>query len=436
MSAFSPEAGQSGALPSEGRQSDAIAQALRQTRQRTMGLLHAWVEASPDLRVPCRAELNLPLWEWGHVAWFQSWWIGRNRQRHRGTQADPDHHRAPSRIPGADDLYDSARVPHSQRWNLDLPGLERVVAELDDTLSETLQLLERDAALGHDLYFWHLVRAHEDMHAEASVYMAQSLGLPIPSQWALRPQPDALPGHASPPEALSTRATTLRVQAQVFTQGYSGAGFCFDNERSAQSVSLSAFEIDARPVTWGAYLDFIGDTGYPAPDHLRRCGGGWEQRSFDRWAPIDLEASACFLNANDAQAWCRWAGRALPTEAQWERVARDPAFTGLFKWGDVWEWTASTFEPYPGFVAHPYREYSAPWFGTHRVLRGASRYTSASMISPTYRNFFLPTRRDVPAGFRTVALQEGASMDAARGGARGGARGAIRPSPNVDGLKP
>jgi EgtB-related family protein len=123
-------------------------------------------------------------------------------------------------------------------------------------------------------------------------------------------------------------------------------------------------------------------------------------RRFESWRALDLDSPASFIGAKDAQAWCDWAGRALPTEAQWECAAR--THEG-FQWGSVWEWTASTFEPYPGFVPHPYSDYSAPWFGTHRVLRGASEFTSARLLSRSYRNFFLPERTDVPAGFRTVA---------------------------------
>ncbi|MBS1221228.1 MAG: Serine/threonine kinase, partial [Proteobacteria bacterium] len=99
-------------------------------------------------------------------------------------------------------------------------------------------------------------------------------------------------------------------------------------------------------------------------------------------------------------AWCCWAGRRLPTEAEWEAAAMTQAG---FEWGQVWEWTASRFLPYPGFVAHPYRDYSAPWFGDRYVLRGASRATSPRMAHPRYRNFFLPERNDVPNGFRSCA---------------------------------
>jgi EgtB-related family protein len=111
---------------------------------------------------------------------------------------------------------------------------------------------------------------------------------------------------------------------------------------------------------------------------------------------------ACHLTAYEAQAWCRWAGRRLPTEAEWERAAL--IGSSGFEWGQVWEWTAGSFEPYAGFSAHPYRDYSAPWFGSRTVLRGASFMTQPRMRDPRYRNFFKAERNDVPAGFRSCQI--------------------------------
>jgi gamma-glutamyl hercynylcysteine S-oxide synthase len=114
----------------------------------------------------------------------------------------------------------------------------------------------------------------------------------------------------------------------------------------------------------------------------------------------ELAHAATHLSAHEAEAWCRWAGRRLPTEAEWECAA---LVAPDFSWGQVWEWTASAFLPYPGFRAHPYADYSAPWFGSRRVLRGASTATSPSLAHPRYRNFFEPQRSDVFTGFRSCA---------------------------------
>jgi EgtB-related family protein len=248
------------------------------------------------------------------------------------------------------------------------------------------------------LYFWKLVLVHEDMHSEAALYMAQALGLPMPQKWVAGHRGKRSSADAS---VAGVAQSSLQLPARCIRLGDATgvARFQFDNELQAHQVSLAAFEIDSRPVAWGEYLSFALATGRTLPGCVRRQGHAWQVRRFEAWQALDLNAPACYLSAADAQAWCDWAGRALPTEAQWECAARSQVD---FDWGDVWEWTASTFEPYPGFEPHPYRDYSAPWFGTHRVLRGASGFTSARMVSPCYRNFFLPQRCDIPAGFRTV----------------------------------
>ena len=152
--------------------------------------------------------------------------------------------------------------------------------------------------------------------------------------------------------------------------------------------------------------DSTDGEGPGLPRDLRRDAGDWLQRQFDRWISLDLMAPAVHLNAFEADAWCRWAGRRLPTEAEWECAAMvgPTSVRTAFEWGRVWEWTSSAFEPFPGFEPHPYRDYSAPWFGTRRALRGASTATSARMAHPKYRNFFTPERNDIFAGFRSCAV--------------------------------
>ncbi|NBS47261.1 MAG: ergothioneine biosynthesis protein EgtB [Betaproteobacteria bacterium] len=381
-----------------------LARLLVRCRARTLGLIDAWAQALPDLQVPRDDGLNPPLWEWGHVAWFQSWWIERNRERARGVACNPLHARRAARHPDADALYDSSRVPHASRWDLPLPDLAATRAELSASLEQTLVLLEQatDAPTEDSaLYFWRLVLFHEDMHNEASVYMAQALGIELPdalrSRWPVRPDIST--------DRITESQIDIPAQPWVLGGDPKRSGFAFDNERGEQSVQLAAFRIDAQPVSWTRYLAFIEDTGHAPPAQLRREGGQWLQRigrgRGERWQALDLAGPAVHLSAFDAEAWCRWAGRRLPTEAEWECAARTQAG---FDWGRVWEWTASEFAPYPGFVPHPYLDYSAPWFGTHRVLRGACEATADTMAHPEYRNFFVPHRRDIFAGFRSVAI--------------------------------
>ena len=367
---------------------DLLAAALRDSRTRTLALLDAYVAALGEaLTVPYSLQLNPPLWEAGHVGWFQDFWIARNPQRSLGVRCDFDHDRPDGRLSGADALYNSSRVAHATRWSLPLPDLAVTRAYLASGLADTLNLLASAPETDNGLYFFRLVLFHEDMHTEAAIYMAQALAIPLPA------------GLLGPARACAGSGA-LSVPAQTWMLGYTGDGFAFDNEWSAHPVELGPFEIDADVVTWERYLPFLAATGAEPPRYLRQHGATWQWNRFGAWEALPLDAPATHLTWFEADAWCRWAGRRLPTEAEWEAAAMTQAG---FVWGQVWEWTASRFLPYPGFVAHPYRDYSAPWFGDRYVLRGASRATSPRMAHPRYRNFFLPERNDIPNGFRSCA---------------------------------
>lgn len=390
-----------------------LADVLTAGRRQLLALFEGFEQAlgPAGLHIAHDPVLNLPLWELGHIGWFEAFWLARNPERLRGAEADPAAPRAPSRRPDADALYDSSKVAHARRWQLALPDADATRAELAMTRRDTLAWLERAQGDDAPLYFFRLVLFHEDMHREAWHMMAQHLGIDLgPAMTARAPRASAVDGDWELPRA-------------VLPLGASGPGFVFDNEAGAHDVAVEAFAIDRAPVCWARYLRFVDDGGYadprwwsdegwqwrmrqPAahPRHLRRDGAAWAQHRFGRWEPLAPNAPACHLSAHEAQAWCRWAGRRLPTEAEWERAATRAAANGdAFDWGEVWEWTASPFAPYPGFVPHPYRDYSQPWFDGRPVLRGGSFATAAHMKNPRYRNFFPADRTDVFAGFRTCA---------------------------------
>jgi len=244
-----------------------------------------------------------------------------------------------------------------------------------------------------------------------------------------------------------------------------GDGFVFDNEKWAHGVDVKSFRMARAAVTNAEFAAFVDDAGYQRRDWWSEAGWSWRMqvnatkplywvkqdthwhmRRYDYVVPLEPNAAIIHVNWYEAEAYCSWAKRRLPTEAEWEfaaatapgnlsRKRRYPwgdapptaSHANLFgvashtvsvaafpegesawgvrqMFGNVWEWTADWFQPYPGFVRDPYKEYSEPWFGNHKVLRGGCYATRASLLRNTWRNFYTPDRRDVLAGFRTCAV--------------------------------
>ena len=398
--------------------------ALMDARNHTLHLFAQYQKSLEGVNyvVPQLAAVNPPLWELGHIGWFQEWWIGRNIQRALGGRCEPAHARLASIEPQADRWWDSSHVAHDTRWALDLPNANNIRAYLLDTLENTLELLEKTDDSDDALYFYRLALFHEDMHAEAFVYMAQTLGLKFeaPMQQTFTPAP------------MNLREPML-IPACNWQLGSSDEGFSFDNERPQHSVPVPEFQIDAQPVTWSQYVEFVDDDGYDreelwsaegwqwlqalsaseghyegrrAPRYVEQIGvasGAVMQTRFGTARRMMGSQPAIHMTWYEADAWCRWAGRRLPFEVEWE-VAAHTAVKRGFLWGNVWEWTGTTFRGFNGFQPDPYLDYSQPWFGNHKVLRGASFATRARMKSPKYRNFYLPDRDDMFCGFRSCSL--------------------------------
>jgi iron(II)-dependent oxidoreductase len=428
-----------------------LADWVRDARTRTLELVADL--SDEQLMGPRLAIVNPLLWEIGHVAWFQEKWA----LRHAAGR--------PSVRPGVDELYDSAAIAHDTRWDLMLPSRLDTLAYLTGVRDAVLERIEAGNLSDNDRYFIQLGVFHEDMHNEAFAYTRQTHGFPAPRSF----HPEA---HCGAAEGGPLNGDAEIPGGRFMLGALPGGSFVFDNEKWAHPVEVRPFAIARAAVTQGEFQDFVEAGGYQRrevwsepgwnwllavgashPLYWHREGAGrWLRRNFDHWSQLEPHRPVLHVNWWEAEAYCKWAGRRLPTEVEWEVAASaEGTEHGLaeakryFPWGDswpnsqqanlgatsggaadvaafpagesafgcrqmignVWEWVADDFEPYPGFEIDPYREYSEPWFSTHKVLRGGAWTTQPRLLRNTWRNFYKPDRRDVWAGFRTCRLQAG-----------------------------
>ncbi|WP_393074702.1 ergothioneine biosynthesis protein EgtB [Streptomyces sp. LN704] len=416
--------------------------ALTTARDRT-ALLTSCVE-EPELTAQHSPLMSPLVWDLAHIGNQEELWLLR-------TVAGRDAMR-----PDIDGLYDAFEHPRAERPSLPLlpPAEARQYAA--EVRGRALDVLEGTAFRGTPLteagFAFGMIAQHEQQHDETMLITHQLRRGPAA---LTAPDPDPAPPFTGPAEVL--------VPDGPFTMGTSTEPWALDNERPAHRREVPAFFIDTTPVTNAAYQAFIADGGYDterwwspqgwahirahgieAPLFWRREGGQWLRRRFGVTELVPPDEPVLHVCWYEADAYARWAGRRLPTEAEWEKAARHDPATGRstrYPWGDadptpehanlgqrhlrpapagsypagesplgvrqligdVWEWTSSDLQPYPGFAAFPYKEYSEVFFGPeHKILRGGSFAVDKVACRGTFRNWDYPIRRQIFSGFRTA----------------------------------
>ena len=426
---------------------DIIAEQVADAHERTLALLDGLTPQ--QLMGPVLATVNPLRWEIGHAAFFYEYWVLRQHLQEAPIRAD------------SDALYDSINIAHEERWDLPLPTMEDTYAYIQAVLNKVKQRLAEGKDAKRD-YLAQYAVFHHDMHNEAFTYTRQTLNYPAP--------PIGKPGHHI--DDAGGHRGDAQVPGGTFILGATEKdGFVFDNEKWGHPVEIKAFKLAKAAVSNGDYLQFVEAGGYDKKDfwddegwqwlaqsglthpvYWQQISTGWQFRQFDQWLTLPLNAALIHVCWHEAQAYCRWAGRRLPTEAEWEVAASAEASAdGLslsatkryFPWGDeapradqanldgyalgtvdvgahgagdsafgcrqmignVWEWTEDSFGPYLGFTPDMYEDYSQPLFGKTKVLRGGAWTTRGRMIRNTWRTYYGPDRNDVFAGFRTCAAK-------------------------------
>jgi gamma-glutamyl hercynylcysteine S-oxide synthase len=412
-----------------------IADLLAEARQRTLALVEP--VADDDLNRVHNSLMSPLVWDLGHIAAFEDLWLCC---RTGGLE--------PLR-PDLMEVYDADETPRARRGELPYLGPAEARDFLESVRKRALAVLQRADVAADGGFVWDMVVQHEHQHNET---MLQCLALADAGVYT----PDRRP--LPPPRSRGARGETVRVEAGRFAMGAGAEGFAYDNERPRHEAELQTFEIDRTPVTNGDYLEFVQAGGYRRRECWSPEGWQWREsegierplywtadgrvRSFERTEPLDPRLPVMHVSWYESDAYARWQDKRLPTEAEWEKAATwgpnaapprrypwgdegpsasranvdqtgfGPAPAGAFPagasgygvlglMGDVWEWTASDFLPYPGFRAYPYREYSEVFFGGgYKVLRGGSWATRPRVVRNSFRNWDYPQRRQIFAGFR------------------------------------
>ena len=358
--------------------------------------------------------INNPRWEFSHVAWFSERWLLRNKEINEGEDANynkilnPDAN-IKTYFKNADKLFDSSSLAHSDRWIVKLPTELEVIKYLEDTLDKIILQIKKEKPLTNkECYFYRLSLAHEYMHLEAFIMTARTLKFPIFNY------------HEKIVRSSFFKSKKIQIKDRKLFTRNSNLEFLFDNETLNFDTDTKPYEIDTCPVSVEEFLHFYENDGYLNKPLWSEEGWNWLLRNknntfinlcsssknckfiLNNWFGLNhlVEANfpALHITFYEAEAYCNWKKRRLPTELEWLLATEKEEF----EWGNVWEWTNDIFMPYERFRPHPYEDYSKPWFNDHQIVKGSSFATQKKFKSIIFRNFYKKNRNDVFIGFRTV----------------------------------
>jgi iron(II)-dependent oxidoreductase len=430
-------------------QAEQIARMFEETRAATLRIFDLAPE--PELRHSPGFGYRPIIWHLAHIGVFESYWL---LQKAQGRPA-PD--------AAYERVFDPIRTPREESKNL--PSRREMEDYLGRVRASVLEYLAgfdfREAdPLKAGGYIFRLVLEHERQHQETLLYLFQMLD---PSR---KTRPVGSADRVAHAGATSPEGGTVSVPGGAFPLGSAWDSFAYDNELPAREVYVPAFKLDRLPTSNGQYRHFVEEGGYGRrefwseegwrwreregwshPLYWRREGAGWRERRMFEEGELSASLPVTGVSWYEAEAYARFRGARLPAEAEWERAASWDATAGAkrrFAWGDaepsaelcnsgfrfwgttpvgsfpagasaagcldmtgnVWEWTSTPFEGFPGFEPFPYPEYSETWFdGDHRVLKGGSWATSPSVLRTSFRNFF---RRHFRIAFAGIRLAEDA----------------------------
>ena len=409
-----------------------LTDALAEGRERTLALVERLSDADLEAQ---HTEIMSPLvWDLAHIAAYEELWLV-----HREAGRPLSH-------PELAAMYDAFETPRAVRGDLPLLDRAQALAYMEDV---------RRRVPGGDGFIHELVLRHEHQHGETMLQTLEFARLQ-PAPAVPRADRPAAPGGQTGLESVLVPGGPCAIGAS------DEVVFAYDNERPRHHTDVRSFRIGRTPITNATYLTFVEGGGYRRRPWWSREAWAWKEQydithpegwargptgewrrwTMDGWAPLDPDEPVVHVSWFEADALARSLGARLPTEAEWEKAAtwdQESGSARTYPWGDetpdagranldhgllgpapagaypdgaspcgalgmlgdVWEWTASDFRGYDGFVAHPYREYSEVFFGSdYKVLRGGSWATRARVATPTFRNWDLPQRRQIFSGVR------------------------------------